>query len=226
MRALEPSPRPVIALRTIGVTKVFSGTVALWDVNLDCRSNELVAVHGANGSGKTTLLRILAGLALPTRGHVSWASERPPARPRIGMLSHASHLFDELTALENVTLAAKLARRDETVALTLLGRLGVERYAARPAAELSAGTRRRVGLARTLATGPDVLLVDEPFAGLDESACELVARALVEHSDDGRLVVIATHGDERTRHFATTRLWLEGGRLRGAPIGSLQMVAT
>jgi heme ABC exporter ATP-binding subunit CcmA len=211
---LHLPPRSHVAFRAAAVTKVFGDTIALWDVDLEGSSGELVAIHGANGSGKSTLLRIIAGLAAPTRGRVAWTTDRPGVRPRIGLLGHASHLFDELTAFENVALAARLARRDEAVAIDLLGRVGVAQFAARRTGGLSSGTRRRVGLARVLATQPDVLVVDEPFAGLDQSAADLVGRILAETRDEGRVVVIATHDDARSRSIATTTAWLEAGRLR------------
>lgn len=223
MNPLIPAPRPHVSFRAAAVTKVFGDTIALWDVDLDGRPGELVAIHGANGSGKTTLLRIIAGLAAPTRGRVAWTTDSPWTRPRIGLLGHANHLFDELTALENVALAARLARRDEAVAIDLLGRLGVAHSAARTTGGLSSGTRRRVGLARLLATQPDVLLVDEPFVGLDQPAADLVERMLAETRDDGRVVVIATHDHARTRFIATTTALLEAGRIR--PTGGLAMEA-
>lgn len=226
MQALRSTPRPHVSFRAAAVTKVFGDTIALWDVNLDGRSGELVAIHGANGSGKTTLLRILAGLVAPTQGRVGWTTDRPEERPRIGLLGHASHLFDELTAIENVALAARLARRDEAVAVDLLGRLGIAHSGARRTSGLSAGTRRRVGLARVLATDPDVLLVDEPFAGLDQAAADLVGRTLAEERDIGRAVVIATHDDGRSRLIATTAAWLEAGRLRPIRDAVLEAQAT
>ena len=207
------------------MTKVFGDTIALWDINIDCGSGGLLAIHGANGSGKSTLLRIVAGLAAPTRGRVFWTSDLPGSRPRIGLLGHASHLFDELTAIENVALAARLARRDEAVAIDLLGRLGVQPYAARRARDLSAGTRRRVGLARVLATDPDALLVDEPFAGLDERAGDLVGRVLAETRDEGRVVVIATHDGTRSRFIATHTLRLDAGRIQEASRTSTEALA-
>lgn len=224
MKALRSSPSPHVSFRAAAVTKVFGDTIALWDVDLEGRSGELIAIHGANGSGKSTLLRIIAGITAPTRGRVAWTGGTPGTRPRIGLLAHANHLFDELTALENVALAARLARRDEAVAIDLLGRLGIAPSAARTIGGLSAGTRRRVGLARVLATQPDVLLVDEPFAGLDRSAADLVGRILAETRDDGRMVVIATHDDARSRSIASTTAWLDAGHLR--PGAGLAMEAT
>ena len=203
-----------VSFRAAAVTKVFGETVALWDVDLDGRTGELLAVQGANGSGKTTLLRIIAGLVAPSRGRVAWTTTSPGTRTRIGLLGHDAHLFDELTAIENVTLAARLAARDEAVAIDLLDRLAVAQHSARRAGSLSAGTRRRIGLARVLATDPDVLLVDEPFAGLDQPAADLVSRVLADARDAGRLVLIATHDDARSRSIATVIVRLEQGRVR------------
>lgn len=214
LELLPSRASPRLSFRAAGVTKVFGDTVALWGVDLEGRSGDLVAIHGSNGSGKTTLLRIIAGLTTPTRGRLTWTTDTPGAPPRIGLVGHASHLFDELTALENVHLAARLARNDEAAAIDLLGRLGVEHAAGRRTAGLSSGTRRRVGLARALVTGPDVLLVDEPFAGLDASAADLVERVLVETRSEGRLVVIATHDEARSRSIATSIVLLDAGHLR------------
>ena len=226
MELLSPGPRPHFALRAAHVTKLFGDTVALWDIGIDCRSEELLAIHGTNGSGKSTLLRILAGLTAPTRGDVGWTSDVPGTLPRIGLLGHATHLFDELTAIENVALAAKLAGRDEGAALDWLGQLGVSAYGGRRAGELSAGTRRRVGLARVLATNPDALLVDEPFAGLDASACDLVQAVLVQARDDGRIVGIATHDGARRRSISSRTVELDAGRIRGSRPRPAEALAT
>lgn len=226
MQSLDPVPRRHASFRAAAVTKLFGETVALWDVDLDGRSGDLIAVRGVNGSGKTTLLRIIAGLVAPTRGRMAWTTTAPGTRPRIALLGHATQLFEELTAIENVALAARLARRDEAVAFDLLGRLQVGPSGARRVGGLSAGTRRRIGLARALATDPDVLLVDEPFAGLDQPAADLVGRVLSEVQDNGRLVVIATHDDARSRSIATRIVRLDGGRLRRETALAAEATAT
>ncbi len=210
----RPASRSTIGFRATALTKVFRATVAIWDVDLEGRSGDLLAVHGPNGSGKTTLLKIVAGLMAPTRGRVSWAADGRTTRPRIAVLGHATHLFDELTALENVVLAARLARASERRAIDLLGLLDLAAVAHQRVASCSAGTRRRVGLARVVATDPDVVIVDEPFAGLDERAAERVGQLFVRLRDEGRLVVIASHDDARSRAIATSTLWLDGGRVR------------
>lgn len=216
MQSVTIPPRPQVVLRAGSVAKVFGSTVALWDVELACRSGELIAIHGTNGSGKSTLLRILAGLMAPTLGRVSLTTS-PVIQARLGFLGHATHLFDQLTALENLSLAAQLARRDSAGAIVLLDQLGVASSAGQRVSNLSAGTRRRVGLARVLVTEPDVLLLDEPLAGLDQAAADLVVTRLVDERDAGRLVVIATHDDMRSRAMATRQVRLDRGRLRVEP---------
>lgn len=216
MQALSSLPRHHVSFRAAAITKVFGETVALWNADLDGRSGDVIAIHGANASGKSTMLKIVAGLVAPTRGRVAWTTA-PGQRQRIAVLGHAGHLFDELTAIENVALAARLARRDEAAALHLLELLGVADFASLRVGGLSAGTRRRVGLARAVATDPDVVLVDEPFAGLDEPSTDRVLQLLGKLQAEGRLVVIATHDDARSRHIATKSVWLERGRARTAP---------
>ena len=213
MESLRPSPRPRVTLRAANVTKFYGETVAVWEVDLSCRSGELLAMHGPNGSGKSTLLGILAGVVAPTRGQVATATDDPRARPRVAYLGHASHLFDELSAIENVILAARLARRDPHRAVDLLRMLGVFSEAGRRVGRLSAGTRRRVGLARALSVDPDVLVADEPFVGLDPTAAQHVTNTLATARDEGRLVVIATHDHVRSGGLATRILRLEHGRL-------------
>lgn len=206
MELLRPIARPHVVLRASGITKVFGETIALWNVDVESRSGELIAINGANGSGKSTLLRIAAGLMAPTRGHVTLTTTPARAIPRVSFLGHATHLFDELTAIENVALAARFARRDPGIGIDLLGQLGVAPYGARRVATLSAGTRRRVGLARVLASDPDVVLLDEPLAGLDRDASDLVRDIVLRARDDGRLVVVATH--DASGLDATTTLHL------------------
>ena len=213
VEALPTAPRAQFSFRAASISKLFGETVALWDVDLAGSSGGLVAVPGGNASGKSTLLRLVAGVLAPTRGRVAWTTP-PGIVPRIALLGHGAHLFEELTVLENVSLAARLAGRGDERALVLVERVGAAEFAGRRVAGLSAGTRRRVGLARALAADPDVLLVDEPWAGLDAVNADIVGGLLGDLRAQGRLVVIASHDDARSRHIATTSVWLEAGRLR------------
>ncbi len=200
-----------VALVGRGLSRVFGRTVALRRVDVDARSGDLLAIHGPNASGKSTLLQVIGGLLPPTAGTATWVRGPGGQRPRIAVVGHRTHLLAELTALENVRLAARLARRGTIAPVEWLERLGVAAVAGSRVGQLSAGSRRRVGLARALATEPDVVIVDEPFAGLDEAAADRVAAALVACREARRLVVIATHDDAKTRGMATRALWLAEG---------------
>lgn len=211
MRLLTAPRRPSFVLTTTGLTKLYGGTLALVGVDFAVQSGELLLVRGANGSGKSTLLRLLAGLASPSAGRVTVTGEAG-ARPVSAFVGHAGHLYADLTALENLTLAARLARADTTLMLPLLDRLGVAAAAHARCRGLSSGTLRRVALARAIATNPDVLIADEPFAGVDEDAADRVATVLAELRDERRLVVIASHETARSRAVADHAIELDGGR--------------
>ena len=209
----NPSPRSPIALRAVGLTKVYGQTVALWRADLAARSGELIALHGPNASGKSTFLRIIAGLSGPSAGQVAWTRAAGAPAPRIAYVGHADHLYAALSPLENVALTARLARRPLTEGLEFLARLGVAEVSATPCGELSAGARRRVALARALVADPDVVLCDEPFASLDVAAAEATATVLTELRQSGRLVLYASHDEARTRRLATRYVQLAGGRV-------------
>lgn len=225
MHAVSLNRDSTVSIRARSVTKLFGETAALWEIDLDARSGELISVLGGNGSGKSTLLKILAGTLAPTRGTILTSGNPHPDRTIVGLVGHATHLFEDLTALENVELAAGLAHRRRDGALEQLELLGVATHADRRVGDLSAGTRRRVGLARVLVTDPDVILVDEPFAGLDNAAADRVVQALAVARDLGRLVVIATHDNQRSRSIATRSLILDRGRVRRiSQVGRLAQV--
>jgi heme exporter protein A len=204
--------RSPVALTATGLTKLYGGTLALIGVDLTARSGELVLIRGANASGKSTLLRLLAGLTSPSAGQVAVTCEAG-MRPRLAFVGHAGHLFLDLTPEENLVLAARLAAADPSASLSILDRLGVAAVAHTPSRRLSSGTLRRVALARGLATDPDVLIADEPFAGLDADAARRVAAVLAEERDDGRLVIVASHEDVLSRAAANRSLELVAGRL-------------
>lgn len=155
----------MIRLRNIEMR--FGDVLALQLPSLDVEQGERLAVCGRNGSGKSTLLRILAGLLEPTAGTV----EGVPKPGRAVLLHQRPYLFRG-TALENVAYALKLARRPITDAEALLDGLGASAFAHRTARDLSGGERRRVAIARALAVRPELLLLDEPFAALDEPGAD------------------------------------------------------
>jgi ABC-type nitrate/sulfonate/bicarbonate transport system ATPase subunit len=155
----------------------FGPVTALRLPHLDIAQGATLGVHGRNGSGKSTLLRVLAGFVRPTEGRVEGCP--PPGRT---VLLHQRPWLFRGTALENVLLPLRVRkvprRQRRRAAMDLLSRLGGAEYADRTAADLSGGQRRRVAVARALAADPVLLLLDEPFAALDEDGRRAVLQAL------------------------------------------------
>jgi ABC-type nitrate/sulfonate/bicarbonate transport system ATPase subunit len=151
---------------------------------LEIADGERLGIRGRNGCGKSTLLRILAGLLHPTSGRV----EGLPPPGRAVLVHQRPHLLRG-TARENVVYALRLHRRARTEAPGWLERLGAGHLAERQANTLSGGERRRIAIARALATHPELLLLDEPFAALDEPGADVLCRAI--EACPGTLVVAA-----------------------------------
>jgi len=162
-------PAPVVALR--GVGKAFgTGTLALDGLDLDIRDGEFLSLLGPSGCGKSTALRIVAGLSEPTRGTVTWSD--PAARKGIGFVFQEPTLMPWATVFENVFLPLKLSGANRAAVharvMETLARVGLADFAGAYPRELSGGMRMRVSIARALVTAPRILLMDEPFAALDE----------------------------------------------------------
>ncbi|MDQ6602377.1 MAG: ABC transporter ATP-binding protein [Chloroflexota bacterium] len=173
------------------VTQQFGAIPALSDLNLAVRAGEFVCLVGPSGCGKTSLLRILAGLARPTSGTVRLAG-------RVATVFQGQSLFPWRTAVDNVAYGLQLegmptARRRE-IAMEQLRRVGLERFARAYPHTLSGGMQQRVNIARALAIGPDVLLMDEPFGSLDEQTRIQMQEQLVElWQGSGTTVLFVTH---------------------------------
>jgi NitT/TauT family transport system ATP-binding protein len=176
-------------IRVRDLTVRFNGVEGLRLETLDIAPHERVGICGPNGSGKTTLLRVLAGLLAPTEGEV--AGVPPPGRT---VLVHQHPYFFRGTARDNVVFALRLKRRPPVEADVWLDRLGIARLADRTAQVLSSGERRRVAVARALAAAPEVLLLDEPFAALDDEGRDSLRAALKDYA--GALVIAAPHLDD------------------------------
>jgi ABC-type nitrate/sulfonate/bicarbonate transport system ATPase subunit len=181
-------------IRADGVTVRVGGVVALPPTSFEVGKGERVGLVGPNGSGKTTLLRVLAGLLAPTGGTV----EGVPPPGRTVLVHQRPHLFRG-SALSNVALGARLAGADLASARRALDGIGLAALGTRDVTALSGGERRRVALARALARRPSVLLLDEPFAELDDRARALVASAI--EAFPGTVLVASPGG----RPPATTR---------------------
>jgi ABC-type multidrug transport system ATPase subunit len=188
-----------------GLGRRFGGKRVLRDLDLDVRAGELLLVTGPNGSGKSTLLALIAGLLAPTEGEID--VDLP--RGRIGYLAHEPLVYKELTALENLDLYGRLyhvPERRETIG-ALLERFGLWEARHQRVGSFSQGMQQRLALCRVLLHGPELLLLDEPHAGLDASAQTLVDDLLAE-STGARTLVVASHDPERVSPLATQALVL------------------
>jgi heme exporter protein A len=168
-------------------------------VGLQVAPRQLLHISGPNGTGKTTLLRVVCGLLRPEQGQVSWggksiSSIRPEYQAALAYASHEPALKADLTALENLRFAVGLKRRVETHQLRArLEQAGVAGCADLPARVLSAGQRRRVAMARVLAMGAALWLLDEPFTNLDAAGADLMSGLLRSHVEGGGAALVVAH---------------------------------
>ncbi|MCC7032121.1 MAG: ABC transporter ATP-binding protein [Acidobacteria bacterium] len=199
---------------------------ALSRVTFTCDAGDIVGLLGPNGAGKSTLLAILGTLLAPSEGTVEYGTvtaEKGGAglRARIGMLGHDLFLYPELTAFENLVFFGRMyGLRDAPARATAaLDRAGLGERAHDHVSGYSRGMRQRVALERALLHGPRLLLLDEPFTGLDQaSAAALVAR-LREEQARGVLIVLATHDLDVVDGLLTRELFLRNGRLMSVGTG-------
>jgi heme exporter protein A len=200
-----------------GLVKRFGRAVALREVSFEVEPGETLAVLGSNGAGKSTLLRLVAGLARPSAGTLEVAGRSPGdrrARARVGYVGHATLLYPNLTARENLLFAARLhgLRDAGPRADAALEREGLAKFAARPAGSFSRGMAQRLSIARGLIHDPELVLLDEPFTGLDRGAAGRLERRLLELRDETCSVVWVTHDAERAARASDLALVLSGGR--------------
>lgn len=184
----------------------FGSVRALDGISFSVRPGQTLAIFGPNGAGKTTLLKVLAGLIRPQQGraHVEGG------RRAIGWIGHQAQLYNQLTVRENIRFWASLY--DVKPPAELLARLGLEEHADRPVRALSRGLVQRVAIARALVHNPAVLLLDEPFTGLDRTAAETLGRLLAQHAAAGRATVLVTHNVEEGTGLATDVAFMRAGR--------------
>ena len=192
-------------IRARGIEKRYGRRRALASVDIELARGGALVVTGPNGSGKTTLLRLLAGLAVPTKGALEVAVDRS----RVGLLGHEPLVYRELTALENLELYGRLYRvpeRRERAGM-LLERFGLWDARSERVSSFSRGMAQRLALCRVLLHDPELLLLDEPHSALDDSGAELLDSELRELAGE-RTMVVSTHDPERVAALATARLAL------------------
>lgn len=208
---------PVIETRSL--VRAFGGRRAVDGVDLALAAGDCLALFGPNGAGKTTLLRVLAGLLKPTAGRARVAGVDLPggaaARAAVGLISHHSLLYDALTARENVVFAARLygVADARAAADDALRRLRVHDRADWPVRSLSRGLQQRVSIARALVHRPRVVLLDEPYTGLDEAGAGALTEALGALRGEGATLVLVTHHLGEGLALATRVAVMRAGRL-------------
>ena len=194
---------------------------ALAGVDLDVGAGEIVLLQGPNGAGKTTVLRACAGLVPVVDGSarvlgVDLRVDPQPVRHRVGLLGHASGLYADLTVADNVRFWARAGRSRAADVAAAMARLGLDgRLAGVPVARLSAGQRRRASLSVLVARRPELWLLDEPHAALDQQARDLVDGLMVDAVAAGATVVFVSHELDRAAAVAHRTVPLAGGMAGG-----------
>ncbi len=212
--------RATEAVQVRSLEKSFGEWPVLWDLDLSVPWGQTLVLFGANGAGKTTLLRILATHVRADHGSVAVAGHNLRTRPeevrrRIGVVGHRSLLYDDLTCRENLFYYGRLyglkehkSRVDEVLEKVRLGSRADHRVRT-----LSNGMQKRAAIARAILHEPDVLLLDEPEAGLDRESVSILGTLLAEWTDSGRSVIMTTHDLDLGLSWGQRAGVLRGGKV-------------
>jgi heme exporter protein A len=203
-----------------GLVKSFGPTMALRGVNLAVPAGQFVTLVGPNGAGKTTMLRILATLSRPTRGTVKIAGQELPrgaaeARRHIGLVSHQTLLYGDLSAEENLRFYGRMydtPELDERIT-QVLEQVGLAHRRRDPVRTFSRGMQQRLAIARAVLHRPSLMLLDEPYTGLDQDAAARLEAVMSTVGTEGRTVVMTTHDLERGLAVADWVVILAKGRV-------------
>ena len=204
------------------VAKRYGARWALVRVRFRLAKGEIAMLAGRNGSGKSTLLRVLATALRPDLGTARVAgldvvADRDEVRRRVALLDHRSHVYDVLSAFENLEVMARFlgdAALDRGRLMAVLEEVGLADRAGDPVAAFSAGMRKRLALGRVLLKAPEVALLDEPYGELDPPGFRLVDGVLDRLRRRGATVLMATHLVERGREHCDRALVLAGGGVK------------
>ena len=212
-----------------GLVALLEGFPALTGVDLAVSAGEIVFVKGPNGAGKTTLLHLCAGLIQPKEGKGQilghdLSSERTAIRKKVGLLSHSSGLYRDLTVLENITFWTQIAgveksEIDSRISWALERMELDNKLQNQKSRSLSVGQKRRASLAVFIVRRPDLWLMDEPHAGLDQEGRQVVDDLIKESVRAGATVIVASHDLERVLNLATRVVTLSGGAVIGVDHG-------
>ena len=208
------------ALESEDIRKTFGHFTALAGVTLNVERGEFLALFGRNGAGKTTFLKIAATLVRHTHGKlriegVDIGDEPEQARRHIGFLSHNTYLYRDLNPVENLRFFARLYGLNDPEARiqSLLDRVGLTRRASDPVRGFSRGLHQRLGVARVMLHDPSLILLDEPYTGLDANAVEILNRMLDEAAAAGKTIILTTHDLEQGLRAATRAVIIDRGKI-------------
>jgi ABC-type multidrug transport system ATPase subunit len=196
---------------------VFGAAPAVVRVDLSVQRGEILLLRGPNGAGKSTLLRLVATAISPTYGRGSILGfdllmDREEIRRRVEFVGHRTRLYEDLTAWENLRFACTMHATDPAAVPEALERLGLGDVSGERVRGFSQGMRQRLAVARALLRFPELLLLDEPYAGLDADARDLVDDVIHDARSAGRTVMLATHDVSRSR-IATRTVFMDAGRI-------------
>lgn len=203
-------------LKLVGVSKEYDLRPVLDEVNLTVRAGETYALTAPNGSGKTTLLQVMCGLTRPTRGRLTWVDKpfAAAARRHIGVVLQQGFLYGDLTGEENLRLYARLygCPNPRSTATAWVEQAGLSDSLDLKVKEYSKGMKQRLSLARAMLHQPRLLLLDEPFDGLDAAGVRVFQRILQASVEGGTAVFLVTHHEQEAKN-STHTLTLRYGRL-------------
>lgn len=200
-----------------GLAKYYGRVTALRDLNLTATAGEFIALFGRNGAGKTTFLRILAGLSRPSSGtfRVQLAGAVTPrfVRGAIGYLSHSTALYADLTALENMRFYARLMDviGDEDFLVRRIEEVGLAGREREPVRNYSRGMQQRLAIARAFLHNPGILLLDEPFTGLDQGGSDFLRNYLLKARSEGKICIMTIHDTQVGYEMADRLAVIEKG---------------
>jgi ABC-type multidrug transport system ATPase subunit len=206
-------------VRLTDVSRHFGRRRAVSHVSLEARAGDIIGLLGPNGAGKSTIIGMLATLVAPTAGSVTYGGQPARAfgdrlRASIGLLAHELYLYPELTARQNLDFFAKLyGLQTSAVVGAALDAAGLADRADDEVGGFSRGMRQRLALERALLHEPRLVLMDEPFTGLDDAATSLVRERLQRLSGKGAIVIVATHDLDLADGLVTRVAIVRGGRL-------------
>ena len=221
---------PVVpaGVRFENIEKRYGGLYALRGVSFEVAPGQCVALAGRNGSGKTTLLRIAAQLVRPSSGLVGFPGAGGVKGTGTGFVAHATMVYDELTAEENLLLFARLQAITEPAKRVdfLLAEVGLSERRTSLVRTFSRGMRQRIAIARALLNQPSILLLDEPATGLDPQGASWLKSTLQRMRDAGCTILMSLHGESEVSSLANRAIRLDAGvvvadTMTGSTVGSV-----